>query len=48
MRQIDTDLEEDPETMRAQFYGFVLELMDSWKDRQQYEEGAIVGPPAEL
>ena len=42
MHQVHSDLEEDPETVREEFHGFLLALIASWRDRQRLEEGSLI------
>ena len=40
--QVHSDLKQDPEAVRDEFYGFLLGVADSWTERQHREEGSIV------
>ena len=42
VQQVHSDLEQEPEAVREEFYGFLLAVIDSWTERQQLEEGSIL------
>ena len=41
IRQVHSNLEEDPETVREEFDRFLMAAVDGWTDRQHREEGSI-------
>lgn len=42
VRQVHTNLVEDPNAVREEFHSFLLSLIASWKSRQDQEEKVIM------